>query len=183
MSHPVAHIEEDVLVTLLMAKDRSAFRSLYRSYSAAIYGVLLRILKSEELAQDVLQETFTKVWKKMHTYDRSKGRLFTWVLNIGRNHAIDILRSAHYQRSSRASLLDSPASSVEEKKSEELKIEHIGVREMVDQLSPDLRQVIDGLYFLGYSQSELAEKLGIPLGTVKSRARKAMRLLKKQFIE
>lgn len=182
MRPPAIHNDEEKLVSLLLAKDRAAFESLYDSHSSTIYGILVRILKSEELARDVLQETFLKVWRKIHTYDRSKGRIFTWVLNIARNHAIDVLRSKHYQRTQKATSMEISPSASEDRKAEEMKVEHIGVREIVATLSPELKQIIDCLYFEGFSQSEAAEELGLPLGTVKSRARKAMKVLKKQFV-
>lgn len=160
-------------------KEQAAFVELYDQYSANIYGILTRILKREELAADALQETFTKAWRKIHTYDRSKGTIFTWVLNIARNHAIDMLRSAYHRKTDRMEGGLAPTETREH--SEEMKVEHIGVREMVEKLAPELREIIEILYFRGFTQSEAAEHLEIPLGTVKSRARKAMGVLRQEF--
>lgn len=148
----------------------------YDRYSAALYGVILRIVRREEDAQDVLQEGMVKIWHSFQSYDASKGRLFTWVLNVCRNLAIDKIRSRQYRVSSHSQPLDeSPAE--RQPAQDSFRPEHIGLRELTHQLNPDQKQIVDLLYFGGYTQSEVAEELNLPLGTVKTRARAALRFL------
>ena len=84
---------EQELISLLKSRDNRAFGYLYDNYSAALFGIITQIVGDMELANDVLQEVFINVWRKIETYDPTKGRLFTWMLNIARNASIDILRS------------------------------------------------------------------------------------------
>lgn len=150
----------------------------YDRYSAALYGVILRIVRKEEEAQDVLQEAMVKIWHSFQSYDASKGRLFTWVLNVCRNLAIDKIRSRQYRVSSHHQALDdSPAE--RQPAVDSFRPEHIGLQELTRQLNPDQKQIVDLLYFEGYTQSEVADELQLPLGTVKTRARAALRVLSK----
>lgn len=170
---------EEKLVKLLKSKDRRGFEILYDRYSGALYGVILKVVRIEEIAQDVLQDSFVKIWKKVQHYDASKGTLFTWILNIARNTAIDKTRSKAYKQ--QISVLDiekgaSMAASNQENKS---KIDFIGVDKEVAKLKPEYRQVIDYIYFKGYTHAEAAEALNLPLGTVKTRVRTAIQELRK----
>lgn len=150
----------------------------YDKYHAALYGVILRIVRREDEAEDVLQESLVKIWHSFHSYDASKGRLFTWVLNVCRNLAIDKIRSRSYRVGNRTQPLeDSPAERTPAAAT--FRPDHIGLQEITRQLNPDQRQIIDLLYFGGYTQSEVAEELELPLGTVKTRARAALKLLSK----
>jgi RNA polymerase sigma factor (sigma-70 family) len=168
---------QDSIVDRLLRHDKDAFEQLYDDYSAAIFGLTLKILKDEALAEDALQETFVRIWRKIQTYDSSKGRLFTWMLNIARNISIDMLRASESRKVSQTSSLDK-YSFDSKGPSVTMDVEHIGLREVVDGLPPDQKLVIDLIYFLGYTQSEVAEEFDIPLGTVKSRVRLAMNHLR-----
>jgi RNA polymerase sigma-70 factor (ECF subfamily) len=97
--------EEHELVALLKAKDNQAFSYLYDNYAGALCGIVKQIVGDMELANDVMQEVFVSIWRKIDTYDASKGRLFTWMLNIARNAAIDKTRSKNYQIGLSSSLL------------------------------------------------------------------------------
>lgn len=169
---------EETLVAQLRAQDQRAITLLYQNYSAALYGVILRIVKQEEVAEDVLQETFVKIWTAFSTYDEQKGRLFTWMLNIARNLAIDKIRSKQYRVSSRTQPMEATVTTGMVS-SDGIKPDHIGIQEMTEQLNPDQKVIIDLMYFNGYTQSEVAEELDIPLGTVKTRARMAIKFLSK----
>ncbi len=147
-------------------------------YSAALYGVILRIVKDEDIAADVLQECFVKIWSSFAAYDAAKGKLFTWLINIARNLAIDKIRSRQYRVGSKMEGLDK--SQIRYAAQEHgFRPEHIGLRELTEKLNPDQKKVIDMMYFDGFTQSEVAEELEIPLGTVKTRARAAIKLLGK----
>ncbi|WP_400191207.1 RNA polymerase sigma factor [Hymenobacter sp. B81] len=165
-------------MTRLRARDESALAEFYDKYSPALYGVILRIVRREEEAEDVLQEALVKIWHSFASYDPSKGRLFTWVMNVCRNLAIDKIRSRQYRVGNRTQPLDdSPAEYTPAEAT--FRPEHLGLQEITRQLNPDQRQIIDLLYFGGYTQSEAAEELNLPLGTVKTRARAAIKVLSK----
>lgn len=163
----------------LRARDESAMTVFYDRYSAALYGVILRIVKADDVAEDVLQESLVKIWNSFGSYDASKGRLFTWVVNVCRNLSIDKIRSRQHRVGSRTTGLEDSFAAQHQAASNSFRPEHIGLQEITNQLVPEQRQVIDLLYFGGYTQSEAAEELNIPLGTVKTRARTAIKLLSK----
>jgi RNA polymerase sigma factor (sigma-70 family) len=170
--------QETNLVELLRAGDEKALSLLYDKYAPALYGVALKIVKREELAEDVLQETFIKIWSAFSHYDATKGRLFTWMLNICRNQAIDKIRSGSYRVSLKTQdIQDTNTSTLAG--SMQTRPDHIGIKEITEKLNPDQKIVIDMMYFGGYTQSEVAEELNIPLGTVKTRARNAIKILSK----
>ncbi|WP_258049036.1 MULTISPECIES: RNA polymerase sigma factor [Hymenobacter] len=169
---------EELLVQRLRDRDESAMTLFYDKYSAALYGVILRIVKKEEIAEDVLQEGLVKIWHSFQFYDSSKGRLFTWVLNICRNLAIDKIRSRQYRVGTRMTPLED-SGAMRQAASSGFQPEHIGLQEITNQLNPEQKQVIDLLYFGGFTQSEVAEELDLPLGTVKTRARAAIKVLSK----
>ncbi|MDX2303150.1 MAG: sigma-70 family RNA polymerase sigma factor [Microscillaceae bacterium] len=170
-------INEDQLVILLKSKDRKGFALLYDRYSAALYGVILKIVKFEELAEDVMQDSFVKIWKKIDTYDPQKGTLFTWVLNISRNTAIDKIRTPEYRRR----ITDTPLEDGLQHTGSnvQIAIDHIGINQVLESLAPEYQEVIDIIYFKGYTHQEASEHLGIPLGTIKTRVRIALRELRK----
>lgn len=176
-------IKEKRLIQMLKDRDKQSMSLLYDQYSAALFGVALRIVKSEALAEDVLQDAFLKIWKSGASYDSKRGTLFTWMLNITRNTAIDKTRSQHFRASGKIQSLDTFVNGSERGSTEEVPIEHIGVRDEVKKLDEKYRQIIDLVYFNGYTQQEISDELGIPLGTVKTRVKIALRELRKIFVE
>jgi RNA polymerase sigma-70 factor (ECF subfamily) len=171
-------IKEDELVALLKSGASNAMTILYDNYSAALFGVITRIVEKEEAAEDVLQEVFVKIWRNIASYDRSKGKLYTWMLNIARNSAIDSLRVKDYSTKSKIQSIDNSVRSINRQHSVSQKTDHIGLKEVVDKLKPDYKILIDKLYFEGYTQEEAAKELDIPLGTVKTRIRAAISQLR-----
>lgn len=171
---------QNELIFRLKQQDRGALSQLYDMYNAALYGVVLRIVQSPELAQQVLQDTFLKVWKNSASYDSTKGRLFTWLLNIARNTAIDATRTSHFRHSQKTDNLETL---VHKPGNETLNPDHLGLREIVNALDEKYKSLIDLIYFKGYTQEEVAEETGIPIGTVKTRLRFAMNELRKTFGE
>lgn len=172
------HIEERELISRLKSKDRDALSYLYDHYSGALYGAVFRIIRKEEIAEEVLQDVFLKIWDKIESYDSAKGRLFTWMLNLAKNQAIDKTRSKEISRENKTGGLENFVSGINKGGFSEQKIESIGIKEMLTALPEDQRFIVDQLYFKGYSQSELAEEFNIPLGTVKTRLRIAMKQLR-----
>lgn len=175
----IPKLSEEELVARMRSRDAAAMSVLYDMYSATLYGVVLQIVKIEETAEDVLQEAFVKIWNSFESYDTSKGRLFTWMINICRNQAIDTIRSKQHRVSNKTE--DIASDSRSDFSAAEFKPEHIGVRDIVDNLNPEQRQVIDLMYFEGLTQSEISEAYNIPLGTVKTRARSAVKQLSRFF--
>lgn len=174
-------IAEEELVKLLYKQDPKGVEILYDNYSSALYGVIMRIVQTEEIAEDVLQESFVKIWKNFSQYDSSKGKLFTWIVNVARNMAIDKVRSKDFMNSAKNQAIDNIVSFVDLNTNHSYNPDHIGVKELINKLSDDQKVIIDLLYFKGFTQVEVSETLNIPLGTVKTRARLAINNLRKEF--
>lgn len=166
------------MVDLLKKKDETAFGVLYDNYSAALYGVITRIIENEEAAQDILQEVFVKIWKNAGSYDAGKGRLFTWMLNIARNAAIDATRSKQFRQGSQIRSIEDSVSTVNRQSKIITPVDHIGIKDVLDKLKDEHRIIIDMLYFGGYTQEEVSQELNMPLGTVKTRSRAAIQHLR-----
>jgi RNA polymerase sigma-70 factor, ECF subfamily len=174
-------LPEEELVRLLQAQDQRAFSLLYDNYSAALYGVILKIVRNDEIAADVMQDSFIKIWRNIESYSRIKGTLFTWMLNVARNTAIDKIRSQEYIQSNKNQDLDDAVSLVDKEYNTQQETDHIGLQKVVDTLKPEYRQIVELLYFKGYTQAEVADEFGIPLGTVKTRVKAAVGLLRGAF--
>jgi RNA polymerase sigma factor (sigma-70 family) len=125
-----------------------------------------------------LEGVFLKTWDRFESYDPNKGRLFTWLVNVARNQAIDKTRSKEIIKDSKTSGIENSVGRIDDKEYIEQQVESIGIRELLNNLPEDQRFVVDYLYLRGYSQSELSEEFGIPLGTVKTRLRIAMKFLR-----
>lgn len=167
---------EAQLIQRLLVRDEQAMRLLDERYAKNLLAVIMRLVHDEALAQDLLQEALLKVWVHIASYNAERGRFFTWLARVCANHTVDVLRSPRYQfhRQNRslevAGAERFPALSA-------FKPEHIGVRELTNKLKPSQREVIDLIYFGGCTQAEAAKELGIPLATVKTRARAALLVL------
>ncbi|MFZ6052098.1 RNA polymerase sigma factor [Halocola ammonii] len=171
-------IEESELVSRLQNGDKAAIEYLYDNYSAALFGIIHRILTDRDLAEDTLQEVFVRIWNNAEKYKTNKGRLFTWMANIARNAAIDVTRSKSFKKSSKVQSLDNNVYQTEDK-SRQTRPELIGLKEKVKNLDAKHVEIIEIIYYRGFTQSEAAEELEMPLGTVKSRVKIALRELKK----
>jgi RNA polymerase sigma-70 factor (ECF subfamily) len=165
---------EQELTALLKNKDQAAFARLYDSYSGAIYSIIQQIVKDEELASDILQEVFINIWRKIEMYDAEKGRLFTWMLNIARNASIDMLRSRGYRNSRKNQSIQDNVDITGPGGTEQMSVDSIGLKKVLEKLKPEQRVLIDLSYFKGYTHEEIAQQENIPLGTVKTRIRNAL---------
>ncbi len=179
-------VSETVLIEKLGLRDQQAFHWLYDQYSPALFGVIRKIVHDDEQARDLLQDSFIKIWNNLDAYDASKGRLFTWLLNVARNTAIDSLRAAKASsRPNPANAIHTDAENVfivdSQHQTDPANIEHIGMKDIVGQLRPERKLLIDLVYFSGYTHEEAAEVLNLPLGTVKTRIRSALQELKQYF--
>jgi RNA polymerase sigma-70 factor (ECF subfamily) len=163
---------EQELTAALKAKDEQAFSYLYDHYSGSLYSIILQIVKSQEVANDILQEVFISIWRKIESYDPIKGRLFTWMLNISRNASIDMLRSKNYQNSQKNQEINDNVYGINQVT--QTNIDSIGLSQYLGKLRPEQRVLIELAYFKGYTHDEIAQIEDIPLGTVKTRIRSAL---------
>ncbi|MBC7508783.1 MAG: sigma-70 family RNA polymerase sigma factor [Ferruginibacter sp.] len=172
---------EDELVALLQSQDKQAFSYLYDNYAPALNNIIFRMVDDVALTEDILQEAFVKIWHNFTSYDKSKGRLFTWMLNLTRNLTIDMLRSKGYKKQSKISGDENSVNNLQDNSVNINKFDSLGIRKQLTKLKPEQRIIIDMAYFNGYTQEEIAKDLGIPLGTVKTRMRTAILELRKML--
>ena len=147
-----------------------------------LFGVINKVVNDDQTSQDVLQDVFVKIWNNISRYDASKGRMYTWMLNIARNAAIDKLRSkGEIMKNKIQSGQDIVDSSVVKGMKTEMVTDTIGLKQVVDGLKPEYQTIVNMAYFKGYTLDEISKTLEIPLGTVKTRMRSAMQLLREHF--
>lgn len=177
------------LIERLRARDAAALGELYDRYGPVVYSIILRIARDRGTSEDLTQEVFLRVWNRIPTFDVERGGLSTWVLTIARNAAIDFLRSRGGKQSRMSISLDALAPDGRQKQfsggnaETELQVLMDGkkVRAAMEKLEPKQRQLLELAYFDGMSQSEMAEKLELPLGTVKTWVRSALRQLRENL--
>ena len=156
-------------------RDNQAFGFLYDNYAGALYSIIKQIITDNpELASDVLQEVFINIWRKIETYDQTKGRLFTWMLNIARNASIDTLRSKSYQNAQKNQELPDNVYKSVASQTTQMNVDNIGLKKVLEKLKPEHRILVELAYFKGFTHEEIAEIMSIPLGTVKTRIRNAL---------
>ncbi|MSV28467.1 MAG: sigma-70 family RNA polymerase sigma factor [Bryobacterales bacterium] len=172
------------LVLRLKNRDPEAMAELYGRYGRLTYSLVLRMVRNQALAEDLVQETFLRVWNRVQAFDHEKGSIGTWLLAVARNRAIDHLRSPVGRRTR---LDDEFEESEHPSLFANLEAEILGadearrLRDAVSKLTPNQRQVIELAYFEGLSQSEMAERLGQPLGTVKTWVRGGLQKLRDEM--
>jgi len=152
----------------------------YKNYGDTLLGLIFKVVQSREAAEEVLQDTFVKIWKYSAQYDRSKGRLFTWFANIARNTAIDKVRSAGFKKDQKTDSMEAFVSN-DTFGATEMEIADSGLKEVINSLDEKYRKLIDLVYFQGYSQREIEKEFQIPLGTVKTRLRAAINELRSKL--
>lgn len=178
MSHRESEFKEDLngvhLQQLILKRPEYVFEVLYNNYSGALMGHLLQLMGTQEDAEEALQEAFVKIWNNLDRYDPSKGRVFTWMLRISKNTGIDLLRKRNNLSSKSSNV---PVESVSGMTTS-IKIADHGLLNAVEQLDEKQRFVVEKLIFKEYTQQELSDEFDIPLGTVKSRFRAAVKKLR-----
>ena len=174
------------LARRLQSRDAGAMRELYDRYGRLVYSLILRMVRSSAAAEDLVQETFLRVWNRIQAFDQARGALGPWVLAVARNRAIDHLRSADGKMPAEALELD--------------RLEHPGqfcdfedralsldrarrLQEAFEKLTPHQKTVVELAYYEGLSQTEMAERMQQPLGTVKIWVRSALKVLREQLTE
>ncbi|APQ15950.1 RNA polymerase sigma factor [Maribacter hydrothermalis] len=172
----------DLLVEQFKKKDSTAFEKLHAMYADNICGVINTIVKNDALSQEICQDVFIKIWNNCDSYNSSKGRFFTWILNIARNAAIDEIRSRSYKNDKKNLSADFFVGILQNKADDETStVDTKGLRKLIENLKEKCVQIIELLYFRGYTQKDAAEELDIPLGTVKTRNRSCISQLRENM--
>jgi len=171
-------LENLKLINRLKKKDQAALGVLYEKYSGSLLHAISKIVQPPELAEELLQDVFVKIWNKIGQYEEEKGRLFTWMVQIARNTAIDRARLKSYQKKDKTDSIELHVNK-DELDFELSVIEDVGLQRVVAKMDKNHRELIDYLYFRDFTQKETSEALNIPLGTVKTRARGAITALRK----
>lgn len=167
---------EDIsIINQVKAGDKAALYTLYDKYSAALYGVIIRVCKKEDVAQDVLQETFIKIWKNIAQYNPEKGKFYTWAYRISKNTALNEVRK------SKKLIQTEDLSVYENKKEDEGKPDFASLNGALKNLDAHHQRAITLLYFNGLTHREAHEEMGVPLGTFKSYVRQALIKLRKEY--
>jgi RNA polymerase sigma factor (sigma-70 family) len=174
-------LSEDKLIEGLKNMDGSAMSALYRMYSDSLYRVISTIVVIEEVAQDLLQETFIKIWKSFKQYDPGKGRLYTWMARLARNISIDYLRSVNYRNYTVSENLSESTQQIDQKFQVSYNPELIGVKDMTNILNDDQRNALDLIYFKGYTHVQAAEELNITVGILRSRLQSSITELRRTY--
>ena len=175
-------IELDLLARVAK-RERPAFEALYDRYSNILYATAMKYLKEDADAQDVVQDVFIQIWDKAKLYDPAKGKPLTWALTLTRNRSIDRIRAIQRRTRLRDDFEKETVADESAGVREALSEVDAGekgqiLRDAVGRLSPEQRKVIELAFFGGLTQSEVAERLGEPLGTIKARARRGLMKLK-----
>ncbi|WP_282044034.1 RNA polymerase sigma factor [Winogradskyella flava] len=168
----------DSLVKRFQNKDQVAFETLYQMYSASMHGVIYNIVKDADISQELMQDVFIKAWQKAESYSPQKGRFFTWLINIARNAAIDKTRSKAYRQSRQNLDADNFVDIISSHDNLDSSTDAIGIKKFVTNLGQKCKDVIELLYFKGFTQKEASEELNMPIGTIKTRNRNCIQQLR-----
>jgi RNA polymerase sigma factor (sigma-70 family) len=164
----LAHLSDEALLALIARADEHALAELYRRFGRLAYGLAFRILRDDALAQDAVQEAFLGVWRGAHRFSAERAKPSTWLLTLVHRRAVDLVRREERRRAEPLEP-EAEATSAGSADEAELLTRREAVRTALRQLPPEQREAIELAYYGGYTQSELAERLGQPLGTIKSR--------------
>ncbi|QCE42172.1 RNA polymerase sigma factor [Psychroserpens sp. NJDZ02] len=172
----------EILISKFKQKDEKAFESLYNMYKDSMHGVIYNIVKDSAIAEEIMQDVFIKAWHKADSYDVTKGRFFTWLINIARNAAIDKTRSKAFKNSNKNLNSDFFVDIIQSQDSLDNSTDAIGIKKFVDKLAKKCIEVIELLYFKGFTQKEASEELDMPIGTIKTRNRNCIKELREAVL-
>lgn len=168
----------DLLVSKFQERDEKAFETLYDMYSNSMHGVIYNIVRDRDIAEEVMQDVFIKAWHNADSYSAKKGRFFTWLINIARNAAIDKTRSKAFKNSKKNLQAEFFVDILENQDNLNSQTDAIGIQKFVKKLAKKCIEVIELLYFKGYTQKEASETLDMPVGTIKTRNRNCINELR-----
>lgn len=177
-------VGEGELVARLQRRDPDAMGELYDRYGRIVYSLILRIVSNQAVAEELVQEAFLRVWNRADAFQQERGALGPWVLTVARNQALDYVRSLEGRSSKKAVSMDDTEPPVAMNASEEHILDGIQlkkVRAVMAKLNENHRQVIELAYFEGLSQTEMAERISQPLGTIKTWTRMALKALREEL--
>lgn len=177
-------VDSATLVQMIKSGNEKGFHILYDNYSGALFGILKKLVNRTDVAEDLLQDAFVKIWKNIDGFDPMRGSLFTWMLQIARNQAIDYLRSSCYRQQMSHINNEVYAHHVEHLYNTDANmciVESKELKNKANQLNPKYAAVIDMIFIYGCTHEQTSSLLDLPLGTVKSRSRKGLSLLKNIF--
>jgi RNA polymerase sigma factor (sigma-70 family) len=182
MGRDLAHLSDEALVALVARAQEAALAELYDRFGRVAYGLALRIMRDPALAEDAVQESFLAVWRSADRFVAERGKASTWILTLVHRRAVDIVRR---EQPRRADPLDSAPIAAAESTEEEawLRLRRTRVQEALRQLPDKQREAIELAYYGGFTQSELADRLGEPLGTIKSRMFSGLARLRELLVE
>ncbi len=169
------------LIHAIKNKEEAAISTLYDNYAPVLFTIITKIVADNQMAEEALQNVFIKVWFNIESYNSTKGSLFTWLINISRNEAIDVLRSKRYKHYFANRSLES-ADMLFSNNTLVSRLDDIGFQKLLGQLEPSEKTVIELIYYRGYTCVEIAEILHIPLGTVKTKMQRAYKKLRASFL-
>ena len=186
MSRRISPFVESDLVARLLQRDERTFLWLYQHYSLSLGRAIQVLVRNDEQARDLLQDVFVKIWTNISRYDATKGRLYTWMLNIARNTALDTLRANKAKKrpqTSQTLFFDETTLHIVDQQhhASPINADTIGLRTLLAKLPPDHQRLVDLIYLNGYTQKEAAEVIQIPVGTVKTRLRAALKELRAEM--
>lgn len=173
--------DESLLVNELSSGDLQAFAKLYKMYAGALYGIINKIVCQQETAEDLLQDTFMKIKKGISAYDPSKSRLFTWISRIARNTAIDHLRLKNSKGTRLSQPLEDSEYELDRSHTCSFNPDKIGIKQLLSDLSGSQQEIIDLVYYRGFTHEEVAKLLNMPIGTVKTKVRMSIQKLRSRF--
>jgi RNA polymerase sigma-70 factor (ECF subfamily) len=168
-SRDLAHLSDEALLSLVASSDDAALGELYDRFGGVAYGLALRILRDESLAQDAVQEAFLGVWRTADRFLAERAAARTWILTLVHRRAVDLVRREDRRRGEPLEAAHEPAARETVDEEAAVRFQRRVVQEALRQLTPEQREALELGYYGGLTQSELAEQLGQPLGTVKSR--------------
>ena len=169
MGRDLAHLTDEAVLSLVAESDDEALAELYDRFGGVAYGLALRILRDESLAQDAVQEAFLAVWRTADRFLAERARASTWILTLVHRRAVDLVRRQERRRGEPLESAPEPVASEQVEEQATIRFQRQVVQEALRQLPPDQRGALELGYYAGLTQSELAERLGQPLGTIKSR--------------
>jgi len=168
VSRDLAHLSDEAVVALAARSDDGALAELYDRYGRVVYGLAVRMLRDKGLAEDATQEAFLDVWRNAHRFVPERAKASTWILTLAHRRAVDIVRREERRRADALELAPEPSGEAADE-SAWLRLERERVQLALKQLPDPQREALELAYYGGFTQSELAERLGQPVGTIKSR--------------